>query len=255
MIYGLYLSATGVLTNSYRQDVISNNIANAETVGFKKDLALFQQRPTAAQEAGNLSASNRLLESLGGGIFASPTRIDTSQGDLEPTSNSLDIGIQGNGYFKVSDGIKTNLTRDGRFMLDYTGHLVMGNHVGQQVLDQKDRPIQFDLKLSGKPIAINEQGVITQQGKPVGTLGLYDVTDSSKLQKQGGNLMSHPDVANLRPANGIMRGGFIEHANVEPATELALLMDSQRQLEANANMIRYQDQTLARLVNDVGKIS
>jgi len=255
MIYGLYLSATGVLTNSYRQDVISNNIANAETVGFKKDLALFQQRPTAAQETGNLSASNRLLESLGGGIFASPTRIDTSQGDLEPTSNSLDIGIQGKGYFKVSDGGKTNLTRDGRFVLDYAGHLVMGNNVNQQVLDQKDRPIQFDLKQTGKPIAINEQGAITQDGKPVAVIGLYDAPDSSKLQKKGGNLMSHPDIANLKPATGIIRDGFIEHANVEPATELTLLMDSQRQLEANANMIRYQDQTLARLVNDVGKIS
>ena len=243
------------MTNSYRQDVISNNIANAETVGFKKDLALFQQRPTAAQEAGSIGATNKMLEKLGGGIFAAPTRIDTSQGDLEPTGNSLDIGIQGNGYFKVNDGSKTHLTRDGRFMLDQAGHLVMSNAASQQVLDQKDRPIQFDLKRAGRPISINEQGQIEQDGKPVGTIGLYDAADSSKLQKQGGNLMSHPDTANLRPATGIIRGGFVEHANVEPATELAQLMDSQRQLEANANMIRYQDQTLARLVNDVGKIS
>ena len=255
MIYGLYLSATGVLTNSYRQDVISNNIANAETVGFKKDLATFQQRRTAAQESGDLSASNRILESLGGGIFASPTRVDLSQGDLEPTGNPLDVAIQGNGFFKVTDGNKVSLTRDGRFMVNQVGHLVMTNNGAQQVLDQKDLPIQFDVKQAGKLVAVNEVGQITQDGVPVATIGLHDITDSSKLKKIGGNLMSYPDTEAMRPATGAVRGGFVENANVEPALELSSLMDAQRQLEANANMIRYQDQTLARLVNDVGKIS
>src|SRR5947209_3887766 len=85
MIYGLYLSATGVMTNSYRQDVIANNIANAETVGFKKDIALFQQRRTEAQERGLGPTSNALLEKLGGGVFASPMLVDSSQGELEPS--------------------------------------------------------------------------------------------------------------------------------------------------------------------------
>jgi len=60
MIYGLYLSAAGVITNSYRQDVIANNIANAETVGFKKDLAMFQERPTQAQETGATASTNSM---------------------------------------------------------------------------------------------------------------------------------------------------------------------------------------------------
>ena len=92
MLYGLYLSATGVMTNSYRQDVIANNIANADTVGFKKDLALFQQRRTALQETGGApSRSNALMEALGGGIFASPTIMDRTQGELETTANPLDV--------------------------------------------------------------------------------------------------------------------------------------------------------------------
>ena len=70
MIYGLYLSASGVLANSYRQDVIANNIANSETVGFKKDLTMLQQRPTAAQETGHWSQTDSLLEPLGGGLLA-----------------------------------------------------------------------------------------------------------------------------------------------------------------------------------------
>src|SRR2546421_5208905 len=107
MIYGLYQSATGVLTNSYRQDVIANNIANSETVGFKKDLALFQQRPTEAQARGLRHATNPLLEALGGGILASPTAMNPEQGDLENTGNNLDVAIQGSGYFKVNDNGQT----------------------------------------------------------------------------------------------------------------------------------------------------
>src|SRR5689334_23249319 len=116
MLYGLYLSAAGVMTSSYRQDVIANNIANSETVGFKRDLALFQQRRTAMQEMGlSPSRSNALMEALGGGVFASPTLLDRTQGDLEQTGSPLDVAINGQGYYKVSHGDQTALTRDGRF--------------------------------------------------------------------------------------------------------------------------------------------
>jgi flagellar basal-body rod protein FlgG len=68
-------------------------------------------------------------------------------------------------------------------------------------------------------------------------------------------MLSYPDEVALKPATGVIHSKFLERGNVEPASELVQLMDAQRQLEANANMIRYQDQTLSRLVNDVGKIS
>ena len=103
MQYGLYLSAAGVITSSYRQDVISNNIANAETTGFKRDLATFEQRPMADQtDPLKASFSSKLLDKIGGGTFASPTYIDASQGMIEPTNNDLDAAIEGNGYFEVT---------------------------------------------------------------------------------------------------------------------------------------------------------
>jgi flagellar basal body rod protein FlgG len=255
MIYGLYQSATGVLTNSYRQDVIANNIANSETIGFKRDLALFQQRPTEARARGSANETNPLLEALGGGILASPTLIDTSQGELEHTGRALDVAVEGSGYFKVNDNGQTRLTRDGRFMVDRTGRLIMSNGTGQQVMDLQSHPIKLDPTLAGTPITVDQEGNIYQGNKPVGRLGLFEVADPSKLRKVGGNLLSYPDSASLLPGRGKIRGEFIERGNVEPATELTHLMDAQRQLEANANMIRYQDATLARLVNDVGKIS
>ena len=107
MIYGLYLSASGVLTNSYRQDVIANNIANSETVGFKKDMALLQQRPTAAQELDRSNQTNSLLEPVGGGLLASSTVVNALPGEIEPTGNNFDVALQGTGFLAVSSGGKS----------------------------------------------------------------------------------------------------------------------------------------------------
>jgi len=252
MIYGLYLSATGVMTNSYRQDVIANNLANSETAGFKRDLALFQERRTAAQERG-LGPGPTVpgLERLGGGALVSPTQVDASQGELEPTGNPLDVGIMGSGYFAVQDQNQTRLTRAGKFMVDRTGKLVLANGKGQPVLDVKGKPIQLSLSASTE---IGTDGTITQDGKPVARLGVFNVPDRLKLVKQGGGLLAYSDPNQLTASSATLQSKFVERSNVDPATELANLMESQRQLEANANMIRYQDQTLGRLVNDVGKI-
>jgi flagellar basal-body rod protein FlgF len=254
MLYGLYLSAAGVQTNSYRQDVISNNIANAETVGFKRDLALFQQRRTEVSERGlSPSQSNALLEKLGGGVFASPTLIDHTQGELENTGNNMDLAIAGEGYFQAAHGNQVNLTRDGRLLINNKGHLALANNANFELLDPKGKPIAVDPSV---PPNIDKEGVVTQKGKLVGRIAVVDVADPSQLKKSGGNMLTIADPKQIRPATGaLLQAGYQERANVEPSTELANLMDAQRQLEANANMIRYQDQMLSKLCNDVGKIS
>jgi flagellar basal-body rod protein FlgF len=250
MLYGLYQSATGVITSSYKQDVVANNLANSESVGFKRDIASFRQRLTEAQERGRPGLSNKLLENLGGGTFAHQTLVDARQGELEPTGNALDVAIEGDGYFAVVDRGQSRLTRNGQFAVDRQGRLILSNGEGQAVLDPKGKPIELQ---PGLPTTIAGDGTITQAGQIAGRIGVFDVADRTKLLKQGGTLLSHPE-QQLRPAEGVLRSEYVERANVDPATELADLMEAQRQLEANANMIRYQDQTLGRLVNEVGKI-
>ncbi len=252
MIYGLYLSATGVLANSHRQDVIANNLANAETAGFKRDLALFQERRTAAQELGlnPRRHSNVMLEGLGGGLGSWPTWTDQSAGDLESTGNPLDVAIRGRGYLAVRRDGQVMLTRDGRMMVDSEGRLTLASGAGE-VLDVNRQPIV----LGKGQASVGEDGTITQDGKAVAKLGLFDVADPGRLRKRGEGLMSDPQgERGLRESSAMVAGGHVERSNADPATELVAMMDAQRQLEANANMLRYQDQTLARLVNDVGKI-
>jgi flagellar basal-body rod protein FlgG len=253
MIYGLYLSATGVLTNSYRQDVISNNLANAETVGFKKNVALFQQRLTEAQAQRNPNASSALLDNIGGGLLCAPTQVDTTQGELETTGNKLDVAITGEGYFGVQDASGLKLTRNGSFSLDRRGNLILSN-TGNMVLDQDRKPITLD-PTQRSLIEIGSDGQMTVAGKQVAKLGLFNAPDPQQLKKQGGTLMSYSDPNKLTSSKATVVGGALERANVDPATELSVLMDAQRQLEANANMIRYQDSTLSKLVNEVGKVA
>jgi flagellar basal body rod protein FlgG len=253
MIYGLYLSATGVLTSTYRQDVIANNLANSETVGFKKDLAQFRQRPVASQEAQYAGmSSNDLLDHISGGLLAEPTRVDLSQGPLMNTGSNMDAAISGSGMFEVQSGANIRLTRNGQFQIDSQGNLVLANDRGQQVLGDDSKPIQIDTSL---PITIGSGGQIAQGGKVVAQIGLFDAPKPADLHKEGDGLYSYPNMKSLTPATGSIMGKTLEQSNVDPTTEMTNLMDAERQLEANMNMIRYQDATLSALVNTVGKVS
>ena len=136
--------------------------------------------------------------------------------------------------------------------LDRTGRLVLSNDSEQAVLDSKQSPVLLD---PTSPTTISTDGTISQNGKIVAELGLFDLSDPSTLRKDGATLLSAPANAQLNHATPTVRSGFVERSNVDPATELTELMDTQRQLEANANMIHIQDETLDKLVNDVGRIS
>lgn len=253
MIYGMYLSATGVMTNSHRQDVISNNLANAQTTGFKRSLALFQQRAPESSALGQSQASDPMLDNIGGGLLLSPTYVDRSQGTFESGTGNLDVAIHGNGFFAVKSGDQTRLTRNGAFLVDRAGYLVMADSVGNRVLDKQGQPIQLG-NAAHSPLTIGPDGTISANEKPVAQIGVVDVPDPKLLQQNGGTLLNYPDMKKLKPADGTLASGFIESSNVDPTTELTQLINAQRELEANANMIRFQDQSLSRLVNEVGKV-
>src|SRR3954471_7988169 len=213
MNYGLYLSANGVMANSFRQDVIANNLANVENVGFKRDIATFQQRLTEIKLRRTQNVSNPTLDDLSGGMLLSPVSVDLTQGELEPTGNNLDVAIQGNGYFAVQNGDEKALTRDGRFMVDRAGFLTLANGSGARVLGKDMKPIHFD-EQTQVGISIGQFGQITASGQDIGQLGLVDVDDPTKLIKRGSSLISYETAGSLKQAKGTLRSEFVERANV-----------------------------------------
>src|SRR5580765_5965379 len=130
MVYGIYQSAAGLQINQHRQDVLANNLANIDTVGFKPDLALVRERMIASREGmSDPSLSNPLLNGMSGGTLASPSYTSFIPGSIEPTGKPLDVALHGDGFFAVKDGDTKRYTRDGRFMFDANGYLVtVGGH-------------------------------------------------------------------------------------------------------------------------------
>ena len=257
MSYGMYLSATGIRASSYRQDVIANNLANAETVGFKRNHAAFHERLNEAMERREPESQDSLFDPMNGGLLASPTQIDFTQGTFDATNNNLDLALQGQGFFAVQTPKDMKLTRMGQFILNSDGFLVSANDQANKVLDPAGKPIQLQGYRSHQ-LMIDAHGAIHagQDNQTIGQVGLFDVTDRNQLVKSEGGSFSAENLQQLlKPATTTVRSGWVEGSNVDPTHELTQLMDAQRQLEANANMLRYQDQAMGRLVNEVGKIS
>ena len=260
MNYGLYLSASGVLTNMYRQDVFANNLANASTVGFKRDLAAISQRDPESIEGGHqLQWRNDLLDELGGGVFAGPQHISFAQGALEKTNNPLDVAIDGtDGFFVVSkpgDGGQQELrfTRDGRFTRDAQGFLVT-TIGGLNVLDNEDRPIQL---LEDGKVSVTNDGRIRQNGEEIARIQVTNIAARDRLRKDGGNLLKYEGSGDGRSAAGniTLGSGFVESSGVDPIRELLGLIETTMAIQQNAQMIRHHDQIMDRAVNSLGRVN
>ena len=257
MIYGLYLSATGVMSNSYRQDVIANNLANVETDGFKRALAVFHERPPEGAVDPSRRSGDPMLDRIGGGRFASPTSFDHGQGGLEPTGNPLDLAVQGRGYFAVAPRRGGNgplLTRDGGFMIDPAGDLVTADDPAMRVLNPAKQPINL-LGYAATDLAVSSDGVISAHGQEVARVGTFDVPDAAALTPIGGAKFQPADPAAVRAVPSLVHGGAVERSNVDATVEMTRLIDAQRQLEANATLLKIQDSTLGKLVNEAARIT
>ena len=126
MSYGIDISTSGVLTALHRQDVLTGNLANLNTAGYKPLIPGVKQRDPVSIEDGVLHLpSNRMLERLGAGVVPAASRIGFAQGPIDQTGNDLDVAIEGDGFFAVRDGDSTSLTRDGRLTLNANGQLVL----------------------------------------------------------------------------------------------------------------------------------
>ena len=259
MNYGLYLSASGVLTNLYRQDVFSNNLANVETVGFKPDITATRQRdPEAIEDGFGMDLSHRLLDRLGGGVLAGPQSVDFEPGPLRITNNPHDVALTDrNSFFAVqhrdprSGQVEIRLTRDGRMHRAASGHLVLPS--GQRVLDRNDQPIVIG---DEAPFRIDSAGRVIQAGASLARLQVAHVADTSLLQKEGGNLFSFsgPDPRQIAD-NPVVEAGALEASAFDPIKALMRLIASSKAAMGNAQMIRYHDLLMDHAVNRLGRVA
>jgi len=251
MDYGLYVSAAGALANSYRQDVVANNLANVDTVAFKRDMALMQGRRTESSQSGGQRYSNPLLERLGGGLFALPTHTDFSPGSLDLTGSPTDLALDGSGFFQVKHQDQIQYTRDGRFTLDEQNQLVTVTD-RLPVLDESGAPITL---IPGLKFSVNEAGVVNQAGAPVARLGVVDFEDTRDLKKQGNNLYLYQGEDAPRAVSTPVKQGALENSGVEAVRQMVDMIKAQRSFQMNLSSLQLQDETLGMAVNRLGSIT
>ncbi|WP_296510473.1 flagellar basal-body rod protein FlgG [Rhodoferax sp.] len=257
MINSLWISKTGMEAQQMQLDVISNNLANVSTNGFKKSHAVFEDLmyQNLRQVGSNTSEQSTLPTGLqlGLGVRTVATSRSFSQGNLQQSSNNLDVAIQGNGFFQVTmpDGT-TGYTRDGAFQVDNAGRLVTSN--GLPILNGITVPA------NATSLAIAQDGAVTAQvpgnvaPQPIGTITLASFINPAGLEPKGQNIYAESTAsgqpnAGTAGANGLgtLAQGFVETSNVNVVQELVTMIQTQRAYEMNSKAIQTSDQMLQKL--------
>lgn len=252
--YGLWLSAAGMKVNQHRQTILANNMANANTTGFKHDIAVVAQRRVESQSSpGSSPFAHPILDGIAGGIDVRPTYQNFGQGRIEKTGRPLDVAIDGDGFFAVSDGLVTRYTRDGQFTFNRQGELVLVAGEGRwRVLGEGEAPIVVD-ETAGK-VSISEDGTIRQGPNVVAKLGLVSTEDKQSLRKIGGNLFD-AGTAEMTPIKGRFEPESREESNFDIMNGLATMIEATRAYQLNATMLKLQDDLTGQAVTTVGRLA
>ena len=258
MIRSLWIAKTGLESQQTNMDVISNNLANVNTTGFKRSRAVFEDLmyQTIRQPGAQVGAANQLPSGLhvGTGVRTVATERIHSQGNLKDTGNSMDIAIQGKGFLQVEmpDG-SFAYTRDGSLQVDQNGQLVTaGGYPIQPPINIPDNALTVTIARDGT-VSVTQPGA-TGTNVQIGQLQLSTFINPTGLQSAGENLYVETDASG--PANfaqpgldgaGLVLQQYTETSNVNVAEELVNMITTQRAYEMNSKAIQTSDQMLARL--------
>lgn len=251
MPYGLYLAADGANVQSKRLEMLANNLANVDTVGFKRELAMFQARASEAQAQGLDQRGGGTINDISGGVHFFETVTDYSEGPLKHTGMPTDVAILGDGFFQVEKDGERYLTRAGNFSINARGQLLTQN--GEQVLTSAGAPVLVDPDLGQAGIA--EDGAVYQiqpdgSRAVVSEVGVVQPASLGDLVKRGENRF-YPlaPVSVIPPDQRRIRSGYLETSGVQATNEMMQLIEATRAMEMNVNMIRNHDVMLSGITN------
>lgn len=258
MVKGLYTAYTGMLNEQHRMDVLTNNLANADTNGFKKEGATSQAFDSIlAYKIKDSSENTRLARRLGvnhPGVKIGEGYTDFSQGPIKSTGNTFDLALTDAGFFAVEFTSKSGetsikYTRDGDFTLTEDGRLVTRD--GDPVLDENGSYIEVNQLL---PVEINSSGQIIQDGRVIATIQVTDFENYDYLERYGENYFQPIEGAEEKEAAAEIRSGYLETSNISVVTEMVNMITVARAYDSNQKVITTYDSTLDIAANQLGRI-
>lgn len=276
MLRGFYTAASGMLTQQRQTEMLTNNLANANTTGFKADQSSIRSFPEMLlqrMESKNIATDNSLqlpvsknVGSISTGVYVQDVTPLFSQGDVQETELKTDIalingsmpadanGKMGTVMFVVenSNG-EMRYTRNGNFTLDGTGYLTTSE--GNYVLNQNNERIQ----LNSDEFTIDQDGTISENNQAVSRLGVAFAENPESLVKEGGGLFRAAedeltDAYDEAEVSFTLNQGVLEGSNVDESQTMTELMAAYRSFEANQKMLQAYDRSMDKAVNEVGKL-
>lgn len=219
---------------------VANNIANLSTTGYRREGVIFAEMVQA-------------LPAEGGSVAMTEARArftDDLQGALVQTGGSLDIAIEGEGYFTVQTPEGPRLTRAGAFSRDAEGTLVTMD--GHPLLDEAGGPIVVPFE--ARNIGLAADGTLSVDGAPQARIGLVTAEDPTKIFREAGVLFRvDGETVPVEPDLGRMVQGFLENSNVNPITEMARMIEVQRAYEYGQKLLDQEDERIKQVVNTLGR--
>ncbi|MGN0342919.1 MAG: flagellar hook-basal body protein [Roseburia sp.] len=266
MVKGLYTAYTGMMNEQNRMDIMTNNLANASTTGYKKEGTTSQA--FSDQLAIKIKDTSTVQKTTGLGNISLGVKIgevytDFTQGSFEVTDGNTDFALDGQGFFAIAFTNKAGdtsmmLTRDGDFTLTKEGYLVTKD--GDYVMNQQGALsgdtgaasyIQID---PSQEFSVLSDGTIMQNGETVGQIGVVDVADYDYIAKYGENLYYLVDGGEVTASDARVEQGALEASNVNIVDEMVNMITITRAYESNQKLIQTIDTMLEKAANNVGKV-
>jgi len=249
MIKGLYAAATGMIALEARQSILANNIANSSTPGFRKQEPIMKGfYDVYLDKLGTVAQYNNRI-APGGGVEVDQTYTLTRNGPITSTGDSLNVGLQGPGYLVVDTPRGERYTRNGTFAIDADGELATVD--GLKVQGAGGGGID----VSGGKIQFEQDGTVLVDGKTRGKLRVVEFKDPHKLYQQGENLYAARPEAKKEMAEGVntrVIGKTLEQSNVQVPIALTNMMIGLRAYAANQRVINAINETMGRVIDQVG---
>lgn len=254
MVRGLYTGWTGMYNEQKRLDVISNNLANSATVGFKKEGATSQSFKDVLTIKVRDDHGDSYIGNMNLGVKIGEVYTDYTQGSVRETGNTYDMAIDGNGFFTISytdanGNTSTRYTRAGEFMITKEGYIVTSE--GQHLMGESE---WLQVPVDAVEVIIDTDGTVYADGTAVDVVKLTDFENYDYLKKFGETMYQPVQGAVEKEATGSVLQGYTEQSNVNVVSEMVNLINITRAYEANQKVIKAMDDLLQIDVSSVGKV-
>ncbi|HBQ27511.1 MAG TPA: flagellar basal-body rod protein FlgF [Syntrophomonas sp.] len=258
MIKGLYTAGSGMMLQMARQDVVANNLANVNTGGYKKQVAVAQAFPNMLMSRlGEVKKNSqgeyepvpvKLIGGLGTGAAIDKIYTDLTMGNIRKTDNATDLALSSNGYFTVLTPQGERYTRNGQLKINNEG--ILTTNQGYPVLDTGNQPIT----LEGEFI-VDEMGNISANGENIAQLKTVGFDNPQYLQREGDNLFAVQEEEGINLENPGILQGYIEDSNVNAVKEMVEMINVVRAYEAMQKVVQAEDEATQVTIDQVGSVS